>query len=326
MTILVPISYTGRGDQAQPTQASLEAITVARTIDTVHAVVLCEPGVSTSLAAALAPFGVEALHAAEDKDAFAFFATPLVDVLCSIAVTEEVAGVLLPDSIINREIAGRVAVRLGSGLASDAVALTDLAHVTHSIFGSQRDVAAEVRGRYPIVVLRNGVVEATEAETADQHDVDIRTVALPDPTIRRGVRVSQRIEDTPSDRPDLTQAKVVVAGGRGVGSAEGFHDYVEGLADQLGAAVGATRDAVDLGYCAGALQIGQTGVTVNPDLYIGLGISGAIQHKAGMQNSKHIVVINNDSDAQLFSIADLGIVGDVEDIVPQLIDLMKARS
>ena len=326
MTILVPISYTGRGDQAQPTQASLEAITVARTIDTVHAVVLCEPGVSTSLAAALAPFGVEALHAAEDKDAFAFFATPLVDVLCSIAVTEEVAGVLLPDSIINREIAGRVAVRLGSGLASDAVALTDLAHVTHSIFGSQRDVAAEVRGRYPIVVLRNGVVEATEAETADQHDVDIRTVALPDPTIRRGVRVSQRIEDTPSDRPDLTQAKVVVAGGRGVGSAEGFHDYVEGLADQLGAAVGATREAVDLGYCAGALQIGQTGVTVNPDLYIGLGISGAIQHKAGMQNSKHIVVINNDSDAQLFSIADLGIVGDVEDIVPQLIDLMKARS
>lgn len=326
MTILVPISYTGRGDQAQPTQASLEAITVARTIDTVHAVVLCEPGVSTSLAAALAPFGVEALHAAEDKDAFAFFATPLVDVLCSIAVTEEVAGVLLPDSIINREIAGRVAVRLGSGLASDAVALTDLAHVTHSIFGSQRDVAAEVRGRYPIVVLRNGVVEATEAETADQHDVDIRTVALPDPTIRRGVRVSQRIEDTPSDRPDLTQAKVVVAGGRGVGSAEGFHDYVEGLADQLGAAVGATRDAVDLGYCAGALQIGQTGVTVNPDLYIGLGISGAIQHKTGMQNSKHIVVINNDSDAQLFSIADLGIVGDVEDIVPQLIDLMKARS
>ena len=302
MTILVPISYTGRGDQAQPTQASLEAISVARTIDTVHAVVLCEPGVSTSLAAALAPFGVEALHAAEDKDAFAFFATPLVDVLCSIAVTEEVAGVLLPDSIINREIAGRVAVRLGSGLASDAVALTDLAHVTHSIFGSQRDVAAEVRGRYPIVVLRNGVVEATEAETADQHDVDIRTVALPDPTIRRGVRVSQRIEDTPSDRPDLTQAKVVVAGGRGVGSAEGFHDYVEGLADQLGAAVGATRDAVDLGYCAGALQIGQTGVTVNPDLYIGLGISGAIQHKAGMQNSKHIVVINNDPDAQLFSI------------------------
>jgi len=223
-------------------------------------------------------------------------------------------------------VAGRVAVRLGSGLASDAVALTDLAHVTHSIFGSQRDVAAEVRGRYPIVVLRNGVVEATEAETADQHDVDIRTVALPDPTIRRGVRVSQRIEDTPSDRPDLTQAKVVVAGGRGVGSAEGFHDYVEGLADQLGAAVGATRDAVDLGYCAGALQIGQTGVTVNPDLYIGLGISGAIQHKAGMQNSKHIVVINNDPDAQLFSIVDLGIVGDVEDIVPQLIDLMKARS
>ena len=326
MTILVPISYTGRGDQAQPTQASLEAISVARTIDTVHAVVLCEPGVSTSLAAALAPFGVEALHAAEDKDAFAFFATPLVDVLCSIAVTEEVAGVLLPDSIINREIAGRVAVRLGSGLASDAVALTDLAHVTHSIFGSQRDVAAEVRGRYPIVVLRNGVVEATEAETADQHDVDIRTVALPDPTIRRGVRVSQRIEDTPSDRPDLTQAKVVVAGGRGVGSAEGFHDYVEGLADQLGAAVGATRDAVDLGYCAGALQIGQTGVTVNPDLYIGLGISGAIQHKAGMQNSKHIVVINNDPDAPLFSIADLGIVGDVDDIVPQLIDLLKARS
>ena len=233
MTILVPIAYTGRGDQVQPTQASLEAITAARTIDTVHAVVLCEPGVSHSLAAALAPFGVEALHVAEDKDAFSFFATSLVDVLSTIAVTDKVAGVLLPDSIINREIAGRVAVRLGSGLASDVVALTDLTHVTHSIFGSQPDVAVEVRGRYPVIVLRNGVVEATEAETVDQHDVDIRTMALPDPTIRRGVRVSQRTEDTPSDRPDLTQAKVVVAGGRGVGSVEGFHEYVEGLADQF---------------------------------------------------------------------------------------------
>lgn len=198
MTILVPIAYTGRGDQVQPTQASLEAITAARTIDTVHAVVLCEPGVSHSLAAALAPFGVEALHVAEDKDAFAFFATSLVDVLSTIAVTDKVAGVLLPDSIINREIAGRVAVRLGSGLASDVVALTDLTHVTHSIFGSQLDVAVEVRGRYPVIVLRNGVVEATEAETVDQHDVDIRTMALPDPTIRRGVRVSQRTEDTPA--------------------------------------------------------------------------------------------------------------------------------
>lgn len=326
MTILVPIAYTGSGDQAYPAQASLEAITAARAIDSVHAVVLCEPGVSASLAPKLAAYGVEALHVVENKDAFAFFATPLVDVLSTIAVTDEVAGVLLPDSIINREIAGRVAVRLGSGLASDVVALTDLAHVTHSIFGSQLDVTAEVRGRYPVVVLRNGVIDATPVDGADEREIDVRAVDLPDPTIRRGVRVAQRTEDAPSDRPDLTQAKVVVAGGRGVGSADGFHDYVEGLADQFGAAVGATRDAVDLGYCAGTLQIGQTGVTVNPDLYIGLGISGAIQHKAGMQNSKHIVVVNNDPDAQLFSIADLGIVGDVAEIVPHLIELLKARS
>lgn len=326
MTILVPISYTGRGDQVRPTQSSLEALTAARSIDTVHAIVVCEPGVSETLAEAIAPYGVDVLHAAEDKDAFTFFATPTVDLVSSIAIAEDAAGVLLPDSIMNREIAGRIAVRLGSGLASDVVALTDITHVTHSIFGSQLDVAVEIHGRYPVVVLRNGVIDISEISQDDQKTVEIRTVSLPDPTIRRSVKIMKWQEDAPSDRPNLTQAKVVVAGGRGVGSAEGFHDYVEGLADQLGAAVGTTRDAVDLGYCSGTLQIGQTGVTVNPDLYIGLGISGAIQHKAGMQNSKHIVVVNNDPDAQLFSLADLGIVGDVEEIVPQLIELLKARS
>ena len=144
MTILVPISYTGRGDQVRPTQSSLEALTAARSIDTVHAIVVCEPGVSETLAEAIAPYGVDVLHAAEDKDAFTFFATPTVDLVSSIAIAEDAAGVLLPDSIMNREIAGRIAVRLGSGLASDVVALTDITHVTHSIFGSQLDVAAEI--------------------------------------------------------------------------------------------------------------------------------------------------------------------------------------
>ena len=127
------------------------------------------------------------------------------------------------------------------------------------------------------------------------------------------------------NRPDLAQAKVVVAGGRGVGSAEGFTDIVEPLADALGGAVGVTRDVVDSGYYPGQFQIGQTGVTVSPDLYIGLGVSGAIQHKSGMQTAKKIIVINNDEDAPLFEIADLGVVGDLFDIAPKLIEEIKKR-
>ncbi|EEW50613.1 electron transfer flavoprotein FAD-binding domain protein, partial [Corynebacterium efficiens YS-314] len=123
----------------------------------------------------------------------------------------------------------------------------------------------------------------------------------------------------------LPQAKVVIAGGRGVGSAENFKTVLEPLADVLGAAVGATRDAVDLGYYPGEYQIGQTGVTVSPDVYIGFGISGAIQHTSGMQTAKKVIVVNNDEDAPIFDIADLGVVGDLFDVAPALLEEINKR-
>src|SRR5699024_9808544 len=153
---------------------------------------------------------------------------------------------------------------------------------------------------------------------------ELATIEIPGAT-SKDVTITSFTPSTQSDRPELPQAKVVIAGGRGVGSEENFRSIVEPLADALGGAVGATRDAVDLGYYPGEYQVGQTGVTVSPDLYIGLGISGAIQHTSGMQTAKKVIVINNDEDAPIFQIADLGVVGDLFDIAPALIEEINKR-
>ncbi|APT84578.1 electron transfer flavoprotein subunit alpha/FixB family protein [Corynebacterium aquilae] len=295
-----------------------ELITAARPLGAVTAVVVGTPGTANQLAEQLRTLGADTIVAAEADHVAQRLIIPATDAL-SILAAANPAPILIAHGPSGNEIAGRLAARLASGVLCDVVAINPDLTATQSIFGDTITIGAAVGGASPIFTLRPGAVDA-EPQAAPGTLVE---QPLPEATTK-DVTVTGFTPAVKGDRPELTQAKVVVAGGRGVGD-EGFATYVEPLADALGGAVGATRDAVDAGAYDGAAQIGQTGVTVSPDLYIGLGISGAIQHKSGMQTSGTIVAINNDEDAHLFEIADFGIVGDVEKVVPEVIELIKAR-
>ena len=298
---------------------TFELITAARSFGMVSAVVVGTPGVAEAFAPSLAQWGAAQIVAAEAADADKRVILPATDAL-SILAAANPAPVLMAAGVTGNEIAGRLAARLSSGVLCDVVGFAADGSAEMSIFGDTIAVTAVVGGASPIYTLRPGAVTAVaEPAAGEVVALELPAATAKEPTVT-GFTPAVR-----GNRPDLTQAKVVVAGGRGVGSAEGFTEFVEPLADALGGAVGATRDAIDSDYYPGQYQIGQTGVTVSPDLYIGLGVSGAIQHKSGMQTAKKIIVINNDEDAPLFEIADLGIVGDLFDITPKLIEELKKR-
>ncbi|HLU56617.1 MAG TPA: electron transfer flavoprotein subunit alpha/FixB family protein [Pseudonocardia sp.] len=297
-------------------KSTFELLTAARALGEPSAVVVGPAGTAGKLADGLKEYGAAKIYVAE-TDSNEFLA-PEVAVLSSLVESKDPAAVLIGVSADGKEIAGRVAVRTGSGLLTDVVEVSPEG-VTHSVFGGSYIAQAKANGPHPVITLRPGSVEAEPAPGAGVEE----TVQVPASTGRSATVVS-REPITGGDRPELTEASVVVSGGRGVGSAENFA-IVEKLADALGGAVGASRAAVDSGYYPHQFQVGQTGKTVSPQLYIALGISGAIQHRAGMQTSKTIIAVNKDPEAPIFEIADFGVVGDLFQVAPQLTEEITKR-
>ena len=237
-----------------------------------------------------------------------------------IASEGEASVVLIGGSRSGREYSPRVAIKLDAPLLEDVISLKAVGEALtaeHYIFLARVTETVEAIGPVAVVTIKPGIFNAAapRAEAGEQFDVDLN---LPIPRLKVTGKTAER-----SSRVSLTEAEVVVSGGRGVGSAEGFTQYVEALADQLGAAVGATRAIVDAGWRPYSEQVGQTGKTVQPRLYIAIGISGAVQHLSGMNKSKTIVAINRDAEAPIFKIADYGIVGDVPQLVPAILAELK---
>ncbi len=299
-------------------KVSTELITAARVLGEPAAVVAGPAGTADKLQEALAAAGAAKVYAAESDDIDGYLITPKVDVLASLVESVSPAAVLTAASTEGKEVSGRLAARIGSGLLVDVIDVKADSAI-HSIFGGAFTVEAKANGEVPVISVRPGAIEAQpQAGAAERVEVEVPAQE------ENAVKVTSRQPIVGGDRPELTEASVVVSGGRGVGSADKF-SVVEELADALGAAVGASRAAVDSGYYPGQFQVGQTGKTVSPQLYIALGISGAIQHRAGMQTSKTIVAVNKDEEAPIFEIADYGIVGDLFNVAPQLTEAVKAH-
>jgi electron transfer flavoprotein alpha subunit len=244
---------------------------------------------------------------------------PQAVLIASLIAEHSPVAVLVAGSPTGREVAGRVAVKTSSGILTDVTALGDGLQSEQSIFGGGITVQSKVTKGTPLIVIRPNAIPAVPSSG----DAEIVPVEVTVSDGAKGARITERVEQERGARPELTEASIVVSGGRG--NAENFV-VVERLADALGAAVGASRAAVDAGWYPHAFQVGQTGKTVSPQLYIAAGISGAIQHRAGMQTSKTIMVINKDPEAPIFELADFGVVGDLFNVVPQLTEEVTKRS
>jgi electron transfer flavoprotein alpha subunit len=300
-------------------KVTYELLTAARALGEPSAVVTGAPGSAAKLADALKSHGAAKIYVAESDEVDKYLGGVQVAVLAKLLESVSPAAVLIAASADGKEIAGRLAVRSNSALLTDVIGVDEDGTVAHSIFGGAFVVKAKANSPHPVITVRPGAVDAEPADGAGVEE----SVEVPALEGRQATVVS-REPIVGGDRPELTEASIVVSGGRGVGSAEGF-TVVEELADALGAAVGASRAAVDSGYYPNQFQVGQTGKTVSPQLYIALGISGAIQHRAGMQTSKTIVAVNKDPEAPIFEIADFGLVGDLFKVAPQLTEAVKKR-
>ncbi|MEZ0074361.1 electron transfer flavoprotein subunit alpha/FixB family protein [Planotetraspora sp. GP83] len=300
-------------------KVTLELLTLARSLGEPSAV-WAGPGYSDAAKAKLAEYGADKVYVAAGEEIADYVVAPKAELLAQLVSERSPAAVLVAATAEGKEIAGRLAIKTDSGVITDAVGLGEGFVADQSIFGGGVNVRSRVTKGTPIVAVRpNSTAPVATAGAGAEEKVD---VAFSDAA--RAAKVVERVKQEKGARPELTEAAIVVSGGRGVGSGENF-SIIEKLADSLGAAVGASRAATDAGWYPHQFQVGQTGKTVSPQLYIAAGISGAIQHRAGMQTSKTIVVINKDAEAPIFEIADFGVVGDLFQIVPQLTEEIEKR-
>ncbi len=315
--VLVLAEITSAGVR-KPT---LELLTAARALGEPAAVVFGEA--SDAVVAQLGEYGATKVYAVSAPEVGEYLSLPKAEAVVQLAQTANPVAIMLTSGPEGKDIAARVAVRLNSGILPDAVAVANEGGTvvgTQSVFAGRWLARSQVVRGPAVVTMRPNATSAEAAPAA----AAVESVSVAVSEAAKGAKVTSREPKVSTGRPELTDAAVVVAGGRGVGSQEGFA-VIEATADALGAAVGASRTVTDQHWAPHELQVGQTGKTVAPSLYLAAGISGAIQHRAGMQSSKTIVVVNKDAKAPLFALADFGVVGDLHTVLPALIDEVGKR-
>jgi electron transfer flavoprotein alpha subunit len=317
--VLVLADHDPSGETVK--KVTLELVTLARQFGE-PSVVWAGPGADAAKDK-LAEHGAAKVYVADSADYDDYVVAPKAELLASLVESASPAAVLVASTAEGREIAGRLAIKTGSGLITDAVGVSGDLIAEQANFGGAIVVTAKVTSGIPIIAVRPNAVTPEAADQPGAAETVPVTVELSDAA--KSAKVTGRVVQEAGERPELTEASIVVSGGRGVGNAENFA-LIEKLADSLGAAVGASRAATDAGWYPHQFQVGQTGKTVSPQLYVAVGISGAIQHRAGMQTSKTIMVINKDAEAPIFELADFGVVGDLFTVVPQLIEGIQQRS
>jgi electron transfer flavoprotein alpha subunit len=316
--VLVLVELDASGESVRKT--TLESLTAARALGEPSAVVIAAPGSAAKVHDALAEYGAAKVYVAESPEVDDYLVAPKAEVLAQLVSEKSPAAVVIPSSAEGREVAGRLAIKTGSGFLTDVTDIQPDGTATQVAFAGGTIVHSKVTVGTPVYTVRGNSVTPEPAPAAAAEE----TVSVSISDAAKATRVLDRVVEQKSSRPELTEAAIVVSGGRGVASAENF-SVIEGLADSLGAAVGASRAAVDSGFYPHTFQVGQTGKTVSPQLYIAVGISGAIQHRAGMQTSKTIVAVNKDPEAPIFELADFGVVGDLNTVVPAATQQIQSR-
>jgi electron transfer flavoprotein alpha subunit len=295
-----------------------ELLTIAKRLGEPSAVYIGDSSKSSEVAEKVKAYGAEKVYVVDDADIKGYLVAPKAEALQQLAEKSSAGAILIPSSAEGKEIAGRLAIKLDSGLITDAVDVQEGPVTTQSVFAGNFTVTAKVTKGTPIITVKPNSAAPEESEgagTVEEFSAEVSDAA-------KGAQIVASQPRKATGRPDLNEAAIVVSGGRGTG---GDFEPIEGLADALGAAVGASRAAVDSGWIPHSFQIGQTGKTVSPQLYVANGISGAIQHRAGMQTSKTIVAVNKDEEAPIFELVDFGVVGDLKTVLPAATEQINQR-
>jgi electron transfer flavoprotein alpha subunit len=295
-----------------------ELLTIAKRLGEPSAVFIGPADQAAEVAEKVKKYGAEKVYVVDDAEIKGYLVAPKAEVLQQLAEKASPAAILIPSSGEGKEIAARLAIKLESGLITDAVDVQEGPVTTQSVFAGNFTVQAKVTKGTPIITVKPNAATPEESEGA-------AAVEEFSATISDAAKTAQIVASQPrkaTGRPELTEAAIVVSGGRGTG---GNFEPIEALADALGAAVGASRAAVDSGWMPHSFQVGQTGKTVSPQLYVANGISGAIQHRAGMQTSKTIVAVNKDDEAPIFELVDFGVVGDLHTVLPAATEQINER-